>query len=127
MKRIVIFCTVLGLGVAMIAAAGLLVEVSYVIRLPMAFSGSLIGAMAAVFANRSSPVAVDPDARVPRISANNSAALYVCGKYQMEPERLRQILRGEVPDMQSAEIIEDYNRIAQIYQTRIDNIRRGIA
>lgn len=114
-------------SVGTLAAAGTLAP-NPAVAIGTAIVGAAIG-IAVPFIGRIAEAkpAADPNARIPRISAAMAATLYVAGKYQIDQERLRQILHGELPDVQYAEIKADYEAVLNQYQAKIDAIRKGAA
>lgn len=114
-------------SVGTLAAAGTLAT-NPAVAIGTAIVGAAIGiAIPFIGGKDEGRPAADPDARIPRVSAAMAATLYVAGKYQIDQERLRQILHGELPDVQYAEIKADYESILAQYQAKIDAIRKGAA
>lgn len=110
-------------SVGTLAAAGTLAP-NPAVAIGTAIVGAAIGiAIPFIGRKEEGKPAVDPDSRIPRVSAAMAATLYVAGKYQIDQERLRQILHGELPDVQYAEIKADYESILTQYQAKIDAIK----
>lgn len=112
-------------SVGTLAAAGTLAP-NPAVAIGTAIVGTIIG-IAVPFIGRKDEdkPSADLESRIPRVSAAMAATLYVAGKYQIDQERLRQILHGELPDVQYNEIKADYESVLARYQAKIDRIRQG--
>ena len=111
-------------SVGTLAAAGTLAP-NPAVAIGTAIVGTIIGVAVPFIGRKEDKPAADAESRIPRVSAAMAATLYVAGKYQIDQERLRQILHGELPDVQYNEIKADYESVLAQYQAKIDRIRQG--
>lgn len=100
------------IGIALIAAAGLL-PLEPIAALLLAATGAIIGIAAPLIGGSSKHDALPP------MSAHALASAYVCGKHNIGQATLVEVLDGSRTDVDAATIRRDYETTLQRFETKL--------
>lgn len=100
------------IGIALIAAAGLL-PLEPIAALLLAVTGAITGIAAPLIGGSSKRDALPP------MSAHALASAYVCGKHSIGQATLVEVLDGSRTDVDAATIRRDYETTLQRFETKL--------